>query len=70
MGQARPLIGHPDAAELADKIVKQNLSARAVEALVKSGKGAASSQNTCPKTGRYSCIGSARTNRIGSFCVD
>ena len=42
MGQARPLIGHPDAAELADKIVKQNLSARAVEALVKSGKGAAS----------------------------
>ena len=44
MGQARPLIGHPDAAELADKIVKQNLSARAVEALVKSGKGAVSSQ--------------------------
>ena len=44
MGQARPLIGHPDAAELADKIVRQNLSARAVEALVKSGKGAASSQ--------------------------
>ena len=42
MGQARPLIGHPDAAELADKIVKQNLSARAVEVLVKSGKGAAS----------------------------
>ena len=44
MGQARPLIGHPDAAELADKIVRQNLSARAVEALVKSGKGAASSK--------------------------
>ena len=44
MGQARPLIGHPNASELADKIVKQNLSARAVEALVKSGKGAASSK--------------------------
>lgn len=44
MGQARPLIGHPDAAELADKIVRQNLTARAVEALVKSGKGAASSK--------------------------
>ena len=49
MGQARPLIGHPDAAELADKIVKQNLSARAVEALVKSGKGAASSKTPVQK---------------------
>ena len=38
MGQARPLIGNPDAAELAEKIVAGNLSARAVEALVKAGK--------------------------------
>ncbi|MGC6473891.1 MAG: ParB/RepB/Spo0J family partition protein [Candidatus Puniceispirillaceae bacterium] len=38
MGQARPLIGNPDAAELAKKIVAGNLSARAVEALIKAGK--------------------------------
>ena len=38
MGQARPLIGNPDAGELAEKIVAGNLSARAVEALVKAGK--------------------------------
>lgn len=38
MGQARPLIGNPDAAELAEKIIAGNLSARAVEALVKAGK--------------------------------
>lgn len=38
MGQARPLIGNPDAAELAEKIVAGNLSARAVEALIKAGK--------------------------------
>ena len=49
MGQARPLIGHPDAAELADKIVKQNLSARAVEALIKSGKGETPSKTPVQK---------------------
>lgn len=38
MGQARPLIGHPQAAELAVKIATNNLSARAVEALIKAGK--------------------------------
>ena len=38
MGQARPLIGNPDAAELAERVVAGNLSARAVEALVKQGK--------------------------------
>ena len=38
MGQARPLIGNPDAAELAERVVAGNLSARAVETLVKSGK--------------------------------
>jgi ParB family chromosome partitioning protein len=38
MGQARPLIGNSDAAELAERVVAGNLSARAVEALVKSGK--------------------------------
>ena len=38
MGQARPLIGHPQAAELAVKIAADNLTARAVEALIKAGK--------------------------------
>ena len=38
MGQARPLIGHPQAAELALKIAADNLTARAVEALIKTGK--------------------------------
>ena len=38
MGQARPLIGHPLAEELAAKISADNLSVRAVEALIKSGK--------------------------------
>ena len=38
MGQVRPLIGHPQAAELAVKIAADNLSARAVEALIKAGK--------------------------------
>jgi ParB family chromosome partitioning protein len=38
MGQARPLIGHPQAAELAVKIAADKLSARAVEALIKGGK--------------------------------
>ena len=38
MGQARPLIGHPQAAELAIKIATDKLSARAVEALIKAGR--------------------------------
>ena len=38
MGQARPLIGHPQAAEFAVKIAADKLSARAVEALIKGGK--------------------------------
>jgi ParB family chromosome partitioning protein len=38
MGQVRPLIGHPQAAELAVKIAADNLTARAVEALIKAGK--------------------------------
>ena len=38
MGQARPLIGHPQAAELAVKIAADKLSARAVEALIKGDK--------------------------------
>ena len=47
MGQARPLIGNPDAAELAEKIVAGNLSARAVEAL---GKGRQTFQGQAPAT--------------------
>ena len=46
MGQARPLIGHPQAAELAVKIAADNLTARAVEALIKAGKTGKASR--CP----------------------
>ena len=38
MGQVRPLIGHPDCAALARRVVEKRLSARQVEALVKSQK--------------------------------
>ena len=38
MGQVRPLIGHPDCAALARRVVEKGLSARQVEALVKSQK--------------------------------
>jgi ParB family chromosome partitioning protein len=49
MGQARPLIGHPQAAELAVKIASGNLTARAVEALIKAGKsGKAGKASRCP----------------------
>ena len=40
MGQVRPLIGHPDCVVLARKVVEKGLSARQVEALVKSQKSA------------------------------
>ena len=36
MGQARPLIGREDATQLAEVIIRDNLSAREVEALIKS----------------------------------
>ena len=38
MGQVRPLIGHPDCAVLARRVVEKGFSARQVEALVKSQK--------------------------------
>ena len=38
MGQVRPLVGHPDCESLARHVVAKGLSARQVEALVKSGK--------------------------------
>ena len=40
MGQVRPLISHPDCAALARRVVEKGLSARQVEALVKSQKAA------------------------------
>ncbi len=39
MGHARALIGAPDAEEIARKVVREGLSVRAVEALVRTGKG-------------------------------
>ena len=41
MGQARPLVGHPQAEFLAKKIVAKGLSARQVEALIKTAASAA-----------------------------
>ena len=38
-GQARPLIGLPSATNIAEEIVKKNLSSRSVEILVRSKKG-------------------------------
>ena len=38
MGQVRPLVGHPDCESLARHVAAKGLSARQVEALVKSGK--------------------------------
>ncbi len=38
-GQARPLIGMPNASSIAEEIVAKNLSARSVELLVRSKKG-------------------------------
>jgi len=43
MGQARPLIGHPQATALARTIIAKGLSARQVESLVKSAQGKAAS---------------------------
>ena len=38
-GQARPLVGLPSATNIAEEIVKKNLSARSVEYLVREKKG-------------------------------
>ena len=46
MGQVRPLIGHPDCAALASWVVEKGLSARQVEALVKSQKSPTSKGQT------------------------
>ena len=50
MGQARPLVGHPQAEFLAKKIVAKGLSARQVEALIKTAASEQPSNlSTCPK---------------------
>lgn len=38
VGQVRPLIGHPHAEAIAERILRENLTARAVEALIKAEK--------------------------------
>ncbi len=43
-GQARPLIGMPNASEIAENIVKKRVAAREVESLVKRKKGKKSSE--------------------------
>ena len=49
MGQVRPLIGHPDCAALARRVVEKGLSARQVEALVKSQKSPTSTGQAAAK---------------------
>ena len=50
MGQARPLIGHPQAELLAKKIVDKRLSARQVEALIKTAVSAVNTTAGQPAT--------------------
>lgn len=51
MGQVRPLIGHPDCVVLARQVVEKGLSARRVEALIKSRKSPISTrQNAATKS--------------------
>ena len=59
MGQVRPLIGHPDCAALARRVVEKGLSARQVEALVKSQKSPTSTGHaaaTKPKANKTADI--------------
>ena len=49
MGQARPLIGHQDAAAFAQKILTDNLSAREVERLIKDLKGGVKAETKKPE---------------------
>tara|TARA_B100000945_G_scaffold295725_1_gene273464 strand:+ start:1130 stop:1981 length:852 start_codon:yes stop_codon:yes gene_type:complete len=45
-GQARPLIGMPNASEIAENIVKKKVSAREIEGIAKQNKSTKSKQNT------------------------
>ena len=59
MGQVRPLIGHPDCVALAGRVVEKGLSARQVEALVKSQKTSTASGQTAvtkPKSNKTADI--------------
>ena len=50
MGQVRPLIGHPDCIVLARRVAEKGLSARQVEALVKSQKSAVTKEPSKPSS--------------------
>lgn len=66
MGQVRPLVGHPDSVELARQIAAKGLSARQVEALVKSGKsGKSGSPAAAPKTADIIGIERTLADRLG-----
>ena len=49
-GQARPLIGLPSATNIAEEIVKKNLSARSVENIVRQKKGPQKSSQSLPES--------------------
>ena len=65
MGQARPLIGNPDAAELAEKIIAGNLSARAVEALVKAGKHSKAKRQPAQKSADIRALEARAQTELG-----
>ena len=66
MGQVRPLVGHPDSVALARQIAAKGLSARQVEALVKSGKsGKSGSPAAAPKTADIIGIERTLADRLG-----
>ena len=66
MGQVRPLVGHPDSVALAGQIAANGLSARQVEALVKSGKsGKSGSPAAAPKTADIIGIERTLADRLG-----
>ena len=53
MGQVRPLIGRDDAEQLAAHIMKDQLSAREVERLIKAGRKNRKNQSKLLKICRY-----------------
>lgn len=58
-GQARPLIGRPDAEALAETIVSKGLNARAIESLVRSPREADPAAPRAPAPGRMEKLGRA-----------
>jgi ParB family chromosome partitioning protein len=68
MGHARALIGHPEAAALAEKVVAERLSVREVEKLVRRDKGGAvRRQARAPRDGAQDADIAAVQNHLEEF---